>query len=279
GAGHVLCQEVEVAGPGVQRCSDTEDRRGEMTGEEMASKVAEAVERNPPICPHNSSEDTHRLSKPTLSYLALIAKVILSSPSQKLNLASIYRTMEEQFPYLRSRGPGWRNSVRHNLSVNECFVKVSRCEDGRGHYWGINQAHLRDFQQGNFRVYKKARGRREKEREPGDRAASLYHSYMPCNPLILQQGRLSRFCVCKSIKESVIWTDLDIPTVWQLDLWLQRTCFIIIVTMSLRNVIAVLEADLFFPFVLDLSVPVLCIHLYFYSKLLLVCCLPCRSPL
>uniref|UniRef100_A0A3Q3G6K7 Fork-head domain-containing protein n=1 Tax=Labrus bergylta TaxID=56723 RepID=A0A3Q3G6K7_9LABR len=114
-----------------------------------------AVERNPPICPHNSSEDTHRLSKPTLSYLALIAKVILSSPSQKLNLASIYRTMEEQFPYLRSRGPGWRNSVRHNLSVNECFVKVSRCEDGRGHYWGINQAHLRDFQQGNFRVYKK----------------------------------------------------------------------------------------------------------------------------
>lgn len=110
-----------------------------------------------------SSEDTQLFSKPSLSYIALIAKVILSSPSQKLNLASIYRAMEEQFPYLSSRGPGWRNSVRHNLSVNDCFVKVSRCEDGRGHYWGVHQAHLRDFQQGNFRQCRKARGRRERE--------------------------------------------------------------------------------------------------------------------
>lgn len=108
-----------------------------------------------------SSEDTQLLSKPSLSYIALIAKVILSSPSQNLNLASIYRALEEQFPYLRSRGPGWKNSVRHNLSVNNCFVKVSRCEDGRGHYWGVHQAYLGDFQQGKFRQCRKVKGRRE----------------------------------------------------------------------------------------------------------------------
>lgn len=110
-----------------------------------------------------SSKDTQLFSKSSCSYIALIAKVILSSPSQKLNLASIYRAMEEQFPYLKSRGPGWRNSVRHNLSVNDCFVKVSRCEDRRGHYWGVHQAHLRDFQKGNFRQCRKAKGRRERE--------------------------------------------------------------------------------------------------------------------
>lgn len=115
----------------------------------------------------SSSGDMQHFSKPSLSYIALIAKVILSSPSQKLNLASIYRAMEEQFSHLKSRGPGWRNSVRHNLSVNSCFVKVSRCEDGRGHYWGVHQAHLRDFQQGNFRQSRRPRGRREMERFDG----------------------------------------------------------------------------------------------------------------
>lgn len=106
-----------------------------------------------------SSEDTQLLPTASLTYIALIAKVILSSPCKKLNLASIYSAMEERFPYLRSRGPGWKNSVRHNLSVNDCFVKVDRCEDGRGHYWGIHQAHLKDFKQGNFRHYRRVRDR------------------------------------------------------------------------------------------------------------------------
>uniref|UniRef100_A0A667Z342 Fork-head domain-containing protein n=1 Tax=Myripristis murdjan TaxID=586833 RepID=A0A667Z342_9TELE len=132
-----------------------------------------------------SPEETQSFSKPALSYIGLIAKVILSSPSQKLNLASIYRAMEEQFPYLRSRGQGWRNSVRHNLSVNDCFVKVSRCEDGRGHYWGIHPTHLRDFQQGNFRQYRKARGRRERERYGSvegclaGMGTNFYSAYLP----------------------------------------------------------------------------------------------------
>lgn len=109
-----------------------------------------------------SSEDTQLLSTPSLTYIALIAKVILSSPSKKLNLASIYRAMEEQFPHLNNRGAGWKNSVRHNLSVNDCFVKVDRCEHGRGHYWGVHQAHLKDFQQGNFRHYRRVRAWKER---------------------------------------------------------------------------------------------------------------------
>lgn len=85
---------------------------------------------------------TDSQSFPKLPYIALISKVILTSPLKKLNLASIYRAMDEQYPYQRSRGPGWKNSVRHSLSVNDCFVKVSRCENGRGPHWGVHQAHL-----------------------------------------------------------------------------------------------------------------------------------------
>lgn len=118
-----------------------------------------------------SSEDTCPLQRPSLTYIALIAKVILSSPSKKLNLASIYSAMGERFPYLRDRGPGWKNSVRHNLSVNDCFVKVDRCEDGRGHYWGVHQAHLKDFQRGNFRHYR--RGRDRKERRTGNTGGDM----------------------------------------------------------------------------------------------------------
>lgn len=162
----------EKAGCDFINASKTEESSRETIAQEMAATMAddgstyERILTNPAHPPDNmrsSSEDTQLSSKPSLSYIALIAKVILSSPSLKLNLASIYRAMEEQFPHLRSRGVGWRNSVRHNLSVNDCFVKVSRCEDGRGHYWGVHQAHLRDFQQGNFRQYRKARGRRERE--------------------------------------------------------------------------------------------------------------------
>uniref|UniRef100_A0A8C4IEG7 Fork-head domain-containing protein n=1 Tax=Dicentrarchus labrax TaxID=13489 RepID=A0A8C4IEG7_DICLA len=162
----------EKAGCDFINASKTEENSREISAQEMVAPMADAVSTYEGILTDNvmsssdnpSSEDTQLLPKPSPSYIALIAKVILSSPLQKLNLASIYRAMEEQFPYLRSRGPGWRNSVRHNLSVNDCFVKVSRCEDGRGHYWGVHQAHLRDFQQGNFRQSRKARGRRERER-------------------------------------------------------------------------------------------------------------------
>ncbi|KAF7662430.1 hypothetical protein LDENG_00236200 [Lucifuga dentata] len=164
--------DEEKEGCELNESKKEENSRKTMTAQEEIVSVSENKPAHPThnICSNpsssggSSSEDTQHFSKPSLSYIALISKVILSSPSQKLNLSSIYRTMEEQFPYLRSRGPGWRNSVRHNLSVNDCFVKVSRCEDGRGHYWGVHQAHLKDFQRGNFRQYRKVRGRRERER-------------------------------------------------------------------------------------------------------------------
>ncbi|KAK4808056.1 hypothetical protein QYF61_017076 [Mycteria americana] len=44
----------------------------------------------------------------------------------------------------------WRNSVRHNLSLNECFVKAGRSDNGKGHFWAIHPANLEDFAKGDY---------------------------------------------------------------------------------------------------------------------------------
>ncbi|XP_070191502.1 uncharacterized protein [Littorina saxatilis] len=111
--------------------------------------------------------------KPTLSYIALIAKSILESPQRRLNLGSIYGWIEKNYPYYLNRGQGWRNSVRHNLSLNDCFIKAGRCEDGKGNYWAIHPANMQDFLRGDFRQRRRSRRRgRKKDCELG-----MYHHH------------------------------------------------------------------------------------------------------
>uniref|UniRef100_A0A1I8F713 Fork-head domain-containing protein n=1 Tax=Macrostomum lignano TaxID=282301 RepID=A0A1I8F713_9PLAT len=62
--------------------------------------------------------------KPNHSYIGLIGMAILSSKERKMVLSDIYQWILDNYPYFRTRGPGWRNSIRHNLSLNDCFVKV-----------------------------------------------------------------------------------------------------------------------------------------------------------
>ena len=89
--------------------------------------------------------------KPQHSYIGLIAMAILSNPEKKLVLADIYQYVLDNFPYFRHRGQGWRNSIRHNLSLNDFFLKAGRAANGKGHYWAIHPACVDDFQKGDFR--------------------------------------------------------------------------------------------------------------------------------
>jgi hypothetical protein len=89
--------------------------------------------------------------KPSYSYIGLIAMAILSTPDRQLILSDIYRWILDNYPYFRTRGTGWRNSIRHNLSLNDCFVKATRSVNGKGHYWTIHPANLADFISGDFR--------------------------------------------------------------------------------------------------------------------------------
>lgn len=89
--------------------------------------------------------------KPSHSYIGLIAMAILSSKEKKLVLSDIYQWILDNYPYFRTRGPGWRNSIRHNLSLNDCFIKSGRSANGKGHYWAVHPANVDDFTRGDFR--------------------------------------------------------------------------------------------------------------------------------
>lgn len=89
-------------------------------------------------------------AKPPQSYIALIAAAILGSLEKRLILADIYHHVLDNHPYYRSSTCAWRNSIRHNLSVNECFVKSGRARSGRGFYWSVHEACVADFERGDF---------------------------------------------------------------------------------------------------------------------------------
>ncbi|KAF8639932.1 hypothetical protein AX17_001182 [Amanita inopinata Kibby_2008] len=79
-------------------------------------------------------------SKPFYPYSTLIRYAIKGSPNGKLLLEDIYYAIESRFPYFRTAPSGWKNSVRHNLSLNPCFEKVPRplTDRGKGSYWTVN---------------------------------------------------------------------------------------------------------------------------------------------
>lgn len=106
---------------------------------------------------HHSNQNIYRPNgkceeaKPTHSYIGLIALAILSTPEKKLVLSDIYQWILDNYSYFHSRGSGWRNSIRHNLSLNDCFMKSGRSSNGKGHYWTIHPANMEDFVKGDFR--------------------------------------------------------------------------------------------------------------------------------
>lgn len=95
--------------------------------------------------------------KPYHAYSTLIRYAIKGSPGGKLLLEDIYEALMNRFEYFRTAPPGWKNSVRHNLSLNPMFVKVERplTDRGKGYYWTVRDDPGLDARTGVHRNRKK----------------------------------------------------------------------------------------------------------------------------
>ncbi|XP_028822696.1 forkhead box protein B2-like [Denticeps clupeoides] len=117
--------------------------------------------------------------KPPYSYISLTAMAIQSSDEKMLPLSDIYKFIMERFPYYRDNTQRWQNSLRHNLSFNDCFIKIPRRPDqpGKGSFWALHPDCGDMFENGSFLRRRKRFKLQRAEPKLALTPAAHYHAY------------------------------------------------------------------------------------------------------
>ncbi|XP_063285056.1 forkhead box protein J1.2-like [Pelobates fuscus] len=140
-------------GPCSPTAGDTATCQGQRVGKSRSVTGTTAWPSLPTSCPSPAQEVDYRTNphiKPPYSYATLICMAMEASQQRKLTLSAIYNWITQNFCYYQYADPSWQNSIRHNLSLNKCFMKVPRGKDepGKGGFWQLDPHYAHMFVNG-----------------------------------------------------------------------------------------------------------------------------------
>ena len=97
-----------------------------------------------------SCSPTQRPIKPSYSYAALICMAINSTSEKKSTMREILTYIEQNFAYYRSNKK-WHGTIRHDLTVNDCFVKMDPRPGQKACLWSVHPEFQDMFSNGSLR--------------------------------------------------------------------------------------------------------------------------------
>ncbi|MEE6508006.1 hypothetical protein FKM82_018208 [Ascaphus truei] len=91
-------------------------------------------------------------TRPHITFRELIFQAIESTEDHKATTQEIYAYIIGKYPYYRSKNEphNWQNTVRHNLSVQQCFFRVMPRENENRCCWEVKGSFKIKCQNGTY---------------------------------------------------------------------------------------------------------------------------------
>ncbi|NWU86673.1 FOXJ1 protein, partial [Onychorhynchus coronatus] len=140
-----LCEYIDIP------CTATSSSTTSMTTTRMHHAMAE-----PSQLMENINYKTNPHVRPPYSYATLICMAMEASKKPKITLSAICKWISDNFCYFQPADPTWQSSIRHNLCINKCFIKVTRekSEPGRGAFWKLHSRYANRLKNRTFKEWR-----------------------------------------------------------------------------------------------------------------------------